>query len=411
MNYSVIVGNTMAEVLNTFAEGKVLTAEVANATIEANKSVTGEVIAGLQAQRDAKQAELDEQLNNLGPAWKAEYDKRVMDNGMHYSMMIQITQSANDNINSIVAAAATENRELTSEEVASMIGSYATLASNSGKSMSDIAGAQDFLSQNMKNMVTNVGIDALVQAGVLSESAASQIGSLGSVQDKVGALQWALDYYNQTNIPAKTINVDTSPALWAIADIQTRLKNIPDEQVFVNVDAGRVYTATSRTGSLGMGYETHATGTDSHPGGPAILGDGGREEPYLTPSGTFGISPSIDTLFPNLPRGTKVWPSIQDFKLDIPHFATGAEGSTEAQRLIASYGKREASSNSGDSNNGSSSVSNSNQTTTEIHVHNNITAYGKLPRQTIRDMAEEMSYEIKRVTDRKKIVKGERLQR
>ena len=336
MNYSVVVGNTMAEVLNTFAEGQAMTAELANATINANNSVTGEVVAGYQAQKDAEQARIDEMLAN-GVITQEEYNKRVQENGMHYSMMIQITQSANDNINSIVAAAATENRELTSEEVASMIGSYATLASNSGKSMSDIAGAQDFLSANMKNMVTNVGIDALVQAGVLSESAASQIGSLGSVQDKVGALQWALDYYNQTNIPAKTINVDTSPALYAIADVMTRLKGIPDEQVFINVDAGRVYTPTSPTGAQGAGYR--ATGDDSFKGGPAVLGDGGREEPFLTPSGYFGISPDTDTFYPNLPKGTKIWPSIQHFRMDIPHFATGVEGSTEAQRLIASFGR------------------------------------------------------------------------
>ena len=70
-----------------------------------------------------------------------------------------------------------------------------------------------------------------------------------------------------------------------------------------------------------------------------MLGDGGRAEPFMTPSGVFGVSPSTDTLYPNLPQGTKVWPSIQRFKMDIPHFATGAKGSTEAQRLIASFGK------------------------------------------------------------------------
>ena len=70
------------------------------------------------------------------------------------------------------------------------------------------------------------------------------------------------------------------------------------------------------------------------------MGDGGRSEPFMTPIGYFGISPDTDTFYPNLPKGTKIWPSIQRFKLDIPHFATGAEGSTEAQRLIASFRNR-----------------------------------------------------------------------
>lgn len=340
-NYRLIIDNTMAEVMNTFTEGKVVSEEVAMATIEANNSVTEEVISGFQAQKDAEQAKLDHMLET-GVITQAEYEKRVMDNGMHYSMMTQITQSANDNINNIIATAARENRELTSEEVTSMIGSYATLASNSGKSLTEVAGAQDFLSANMKGMVDNVSLNALVQAGVISESAAAQIGSLESVQDKVGALQGVIDYYNQTGIPSKSIYIDTSPALYAIADVMTRLKNIPDEQVYVNVDAGRVYTATSPTGQQALGY---ATGTEAHIGGPAVLGDGGREEPFMTPGGLFGVSPSTDTLYPNLPKGTKVWPSIQRFKMDIPHFATGAEGSTEAQRLIASFKSRELAGN------------------------------------------------------------------
>ena len=402
-NYRLIIDNTMQEVMNTYTEGKVMSEEVAMATIAANQSVTDEVIAGFQAQKDAEQAKLDHMLET-GVITQAEYEKRVMDNGMHYSMMTQITQSANDNINNIVASAARENRELTSEEVVSMIGSYATLASNSGKSLSDVAGAQDFLSANMKGMVDNVSLNALVQAGVLSESAASQIGSLGSVQDKVGALQWALDYYNQTNIPAKSISIDTSPALYAIADVMTRLKGIPDEQVFINVDAGRVYTPTSPTGAQGAGYR--ATGDDSFKGGPAVLGDGGREEPFLTPSGYFGISPDTDTFYPNLPKGTKIWPSIQHFRMDIPHFATGVEGSTEAQRLIASFGKRASVSESG---NAETSVSNSTnyQSSSEIHIH--ISAYGDLPNKTIRSMAEKISKEIKNASDRKKISRGEKV--
>lgn len=76
MNYSVVVGNTMAEVLNTFAEGQAMTAELANATINANNSVTGEVVAGYQAQKDAEQARIDEMPAN-GVITQEEYNKRV----------------------------------------------------------------------------------------------------------------------------------------------------------------------------------------------------------------------------------------------------------------------------------------------------------------------------------------------
>jgi len=79
-----------------------------------------------------------------------------------------------------------------------------------------------------------------------------------------------------------------------------------------------------------------ATGTPATPyDGTFKLGDGGKREPYLTPSGNFGVSGSTDELHP-LPKGTRVWPSRQSFKtsarsndqlkqyLDmIPKFATG----------------------------------------------------------------------------------------
>ena len=61
------------------------------------------------------------------------------------------------------------------------------------------------------------------------------------------------------------------------------------------------------------------------------LGDGGKNEPYMTPDGYFGISPAEWSLTA-LPVGSKVWPSISAFNADtdsvisgddIPRFATG----------------------------------------------------------------------------------------
>lgn len=71
---------------------------------------------------------------------------------------------------------------------------------------------------------------------------------------------------------------------------------------------------------------TYAKGTSYHPGGLAVLGDGGKNEPFMTPSGAFGISPSTDTLF-NLPQGSKVWSSMEKFIADLPHFANGTDQS------------------------------------------------------------------------------------
>lgn len=51
----------------------------------------------------------------------------------------------------------------------------------------------------------------------------------------------------------------------------------------------------------------YARGTDYHPGGLAIVGDGGGPELIRTPSGQIGLSPARSTLT-YLPRGTEVLP-------------------------------------------------------------------------------------------------------
>ncbi|MFT9451786.1 phage tail tape measure protein [Liquorilactobacillus ghanensis] len=76
-----------------------------------------------------------------------------------------------------------------------------------------------------------------------------------------------------------------------------------------------------------------ATGTEDAPEGMAVLGDGGRNEPYLTPSGSLGISPNVPTPY-YLERGTRVWPSIQAFKQDIPHYANGTLGHNGAVNTL-----------------------------------------------------------------------------
>jgi hypothetical protein len=76
----------------------------------------------------------------------------------------------------------------------------------------------------------------------------------------------------------------------------------------------RIVMANARAfGAQFGGSRKYKNGTNFHTGGNAILGDGGLNEPFMLPNGLLGISPNRSTLFPNLPVGTKVWPSLQDF--------------------------------------------------------------------------------------------------
>jgi phage-related protein len=68
----------------------------------------------------------------------------------------------------------------------------------------------------------------------------------------------------------------------------------------------------------------YATGTDFHPGGWAILGDGGKQELLRTPDGRMALSPDTDTLM-NLPRGTQVLSGeqTQEFMSMFPAYKKG----------------------------------------------------------------------------------------
>ncbi len=58
-------------------------------------------------------------------------------------------------------------------------------------------------------------------------------------------------------------------------------------------------------GSNQSGVMQYATGTDAHPGGPAIVGDGRMKELIALPTGQMFLSPDTDTLV-DLPKGTEV---------------------------------------------------------------------------------------------------------
>ena len=74
-------------------------------------------------------------------------------------------------------------------------------------------------------------------------------------------------------------------------------------------------------------HNWYANGTDGHKGGSAVLGDGGKREPFMLPNGLMGLSPAISTLFNNLPKGTVVWDSIQSFVGQMNNGASSILGS------------------------------------------------------------------------------------
>lgn len=109
-----------------------------------------------------------------------------------------------------------------------------------------------------------------------------------------------------------TIKADTSGATIA----KEAIDSVNDKNVMIRVQYHGYNTGEAAIRS--------ATGQTYHAGGLTWLGDGGKAEPFLTPKGDFGISPPDWTLF-DLPRGTKIWPSIQKMRETLPKFASGTQ--------------------------------------------------------------------------------------
>ena len=131
------------------------------------------------------------------------------------------------------------------------------------------------------------------------------------------------------------------------------------------------------------------TGLLGHLGGDGILGDGGKREPFLMPNGLLGLSPDSATLYPNLPKGTIVWPSIQEFIKEYSEaaasvIATNENQRTDAMKLLALAGKelqRNKRSNPVSTFSGNtSSTDQGQQQVPSIHIENHISvSYSGLP--------------------------------
>lgn len=142
-------------------------------------------------------------------------------------------------------------------------------------------------------------------------------GDNASVKSALQGATEGVNYYNRNITPnTKTMTgVDnaSTPATNAFNSVLNFKNNLPD-----------TITKTVRANFIGPVIPGKATGDPYFQGGPVWLGDGGKREPFLTPQGDFGISSANWEMY-NLPKGTKIWPSIQKMMETIPRYATGTK--------------------------------------------------------------------------------------
>ncbi|MEK5068109.1 hypothetical protein [Sporosarcina sp. FSL K6-1508] len=89
----------------------------------------------------------------------------------------------------------------------------------------------------------------------------------------------------------------------------------------------------------GVSPRKYAKGTNFHPGGPAIVGDGGGPELIRYPGGGLSLSPGVDTLM-NLPKGTSVLSHRDTRKVfgNVPAYADGIGFQSSAAPAIVGGG-------------------------------------------------------------------------
>lgn len=147
------------------------------------------------------------------------------------------------------------------------------------------------------------------------------------VNAKLKAAEEKLNTYERNNPKTKHLHATdnaSGPASTATAAVQEfsrqRDHTVTMTSRFVTINE-TIYQEGKASGHRAI---RAATGSPYFQGGQVWLGDGGKQEPYLTPQGDFGISPADWTLY-DLPRGTKIWPSISKMMETLPQYSKGTQ--------------------------------------------------------------------------------------
>lgn len=210
--------------------------------------------------------------------------------------------------------------------------------------------------------------------------------------------------WNNKEWAPKNILVESNASKRA-REAQAAINSVKDKTVYITT----VHKVVD--GALGGEKEFKAAGSNFLKGGATVLGDGGQNEPFMTPDGDFGISPKQDTLY-DLPRGTKVWRNIESLMSSLPHFANGTlnQPIKVGDKTFNQLSEALVPFNLPSITNGSEMMreSSSQATNVEGDTYNlYLTANGDLPKATIKKMAKTIQQEIKNTNDRKKFSRGE----
>ena len=263
---------------------------MAQATIQAMKGVTDEVLRNVEVRRQAELDDLNQKLE-LNLMTQEAYNAEVAQVNTKYDEIISKTESANNEIRNTITEAAQDGRALTEEELFKIVLAYQSMSSNAGTSLGNVAAEQELLGISMQALVESTGLNSLQQSGIISTETAKQIASLGKNEDKVNALKKALEEYNNKTVPSKDIKVEDKTST-GVNSAQQNINSVKGKTVDVFIDVyrraygnthmyargGHIGGMFAKGGNISTWAGAFASGASSVPQGyTGIVGEAGPE--------------------------------------------------------------------------------------------------------------------------------------
>ncbi|MEG1403682.1 phage tail tape measure protein [Bacteroides sp.] len=191
----------------------------------------------------------------------------------------------------------------TIQMVGDLLNSFADLGSALfDRKINEIEGEQDANTEAGEAEIER--IDKLEQSGAIKKEEAE--GRKRAAADRTAAKDAELAK-KKAELQTRQAKMDKANAIvqTIIATALAVIKAMPN--IPLSIIAGAT-GAASLAAIIAQPIPKYAKGTDNHPGGPAIVGDGGKHEAVVVGSSYF-ITPNTSTLL-DLPRGAKVLPDI-----------------------------------------------------------------------------------------------------
>ncbi|PIC87984.1 hypothetical protein CSV72_02215 [Sporosarcina sp. P20a] len=191
-----------------------------------------------------------------------------------------------------------------------------------------LAGSGAMVNQNTMALGMVLGLSSAVVAGAYIPLAGAGPMLTGNTMALAMTLGMASGWVASLN----GIQAGAAAVKGALSNLAARIASVSTPSVSVGAPSG------GRGGP-----KAYAKGTRFHPGGDAIVGDGGGMELLRYPNGEMALSPSTATMM-NLPRGTEVLThhKTMNYLNRVPAYAEGVGFSGGApEPILPGYGESE----------------------------------------------------------------------